>query len=186
MRSHSPRNSRNDGCGNLDYSGILSLLRVPDARASHRDSLRLCRRSASDGSAGEIISGPFPKLTKFVCFHSRVVSEIAPGARLLRYYCLLNHTWLRDQFDRHQSDSSAVLHCHIEWNRRAATARDDHADRQKSIDHEEEGQRTREQHLGLDHDDCHEHRGSGVVADAGCGEIKRMAVSNFEHRDEQN
>jgi len=37
MRSRNPRSSRNDGCGNIDYSGSLSFLRVPDARVSHRD-----------------------------------------------------------------------------------------------------------------------------------------------------
>jgi hypothetical protein len=104
----------------------------------------------------------------------RVVSEIAPSARLLLRHRILNLAWIRGQFDRHQSDSSAVLHRCIEWNGRAATARDDHAGRQKSIDHEEEDQRTCEQHVGLDYDDCHEHRGSGVVADAGCGAIRKM------------
>lgn len=29
----------------------------------------------------------------------RVVSEIAPGARLLRRHYIFNHTWIRDQFE---------------------------------------------------------------------------------------
>jgi len=61
MRSRNLRSSRNDGCGNLDYSCILSFLRVPGVRASQRDSSPreyVCDQRAIT-ALGVIISGPY-------------------------------------------------------------------------------------------------------------------------------